>query len=148
MLDEPCVSRRQLMVGGAAAVASTVAACSSSPQPGTRSPTGGASNAPEAPGRVLAALTEVPVGGAVSAKDATGAPIVLARPAAARVAAFSAVCTHMGCTVAPAGSELHCPCHGSRFEAATGKVLGGPATRPLPPVTVHVANGEIVTGPA
>ena len=47
-------------------------------------------------------------------------------------AVASAVCTHLGCTVAHFSSDgkFHCPCHGSVF-AADGKVLHGPAPRPL-----------------
>ncbi|GIW70866.1 MAG: hypothetical protein KatS3mg102_0408 [Planctomycetota bacterium] len=44
--------------------------------------------------------------------------------------AISAVCTHQGCTVAPAGDAFYCPCHGSRYDAA-GRNLSGPAPRPL-----------------
>lgn len=46
--------------------------------------------------------------------------------------AASAVCTHLGCTVQWFNSDqkFHCPCHGSIF-AADGKVLHGPAPRPL-----------------
>jgi Rieske Fe-S protein len=46
--------------------------------------------------------------------------------------------------VAPAGKELQCPCHGSVYSATTGKVLGGPAPRPLPRIGVAVKNGEVV----
>jgi cytochrome b6-f complex iron-sulfur subunit len=53
--------------------------------------------------------------------------------------ALSMVCTHLGCSYKPFGppgteyEEVHalCPCHGSVF-ARDGRVLGGPAPRPLP----------------
>lgn len=45
--------------------------------------------------------------------------------------ALSAVCTHLGCTVARSDEGLACGCHGSHF-AANGANLSGPATRPLP----------------
>ena len=45
--------------------------------------------------------------------------------------ALSLVCTHLGCTVNVTPTELVCPCHGSVYDR-TGRVLKGPATRPLP----------------
>jgi cytochrome b6-f complex iron-sulfur subunit len=45
--------------------------------------------------------------------------------------ALSAVCTHLGCTVARSGEGLACPCHSSQF-AIDGANLAGPASRPLP----------------
>jgi cytochrome b6-f complex iron-sulfur subunit len=49
--------------------------------------------------------------------------------------AINATCTHLGCTVKCAGAGLapgqfECPCHGSQFDAE-GRVVVGPATRPL-----------------
>lgn len=44
---------------------------------------------------------------------------------------LSAVCTHLGCTVNRIKTGYHCPCHGSLFNNQ-GKVIGGPAPRPLP----------------
>jgi cytochrome b6-f complex iron-sulfur subunit len=47
-------------------------------------------------------------------------------------AVASAVCTHLGCTVAHFSSDqkFHCPCHGSVF-GPDGAVLHGPAPRSL-----------------
>jgi Rieske Fe-S protein len=99
-----------------------------------------------ASGEDVVALSAVPVGGAVSATLKDGTPVAVARPTQGTVVCFSAVCTHEGCTVEPSGAMLECPCHGSVFDALTGKVLQGPAALPLPPVAVHVAGGEVVTG--
>lgn len=71
--------------------------------------------------------------------------VVLTRDAAGGVHGVSATCTHQGCTVAsPRDGILTCPCHGSQFEATTGRVLRGPATRPLPSVPVGVQDGQVV----
>jgi len=57
--------------------------------------------------------------------------------------AVSLVCTHLGCIVKPAGDGFDCPCHGSRF-AADGRVLRGPAPRPLPWFKVTGSGGNYV----
>ncbi len=131
------ISRRVFLAGSATAVGavSALAACSTTASPGTGTPS---------PGGGLIALGDVPVGGAAAAVTASGARIVVARPEAGKVVAFSAVCTHAGCTVAAEGGQLICPCHGSVFEAATGGVVRGPATSPLPSVAVTVKDGEVV----
>lgn len=60
------------------------------------------------------------------------------------VSAHSATCTHQGCTVGPVtDGQVTCPCHGSVFDAATGDVLNGPATSPLPAVPVEVRDGAV-----
>jgi menaquinol-cytochrome c reductase iron-sulfur subunit len=48
------------------------------------------------------------------------------------ITAFSPSCTHLGCAYGwQANQEAFvCPCHGSKF-AADGKVISGPANRPL-----------------
>lgn len=119
------------------------------------SPSGGATSATAsgeaqagggAGGRELVRLADVPVGGAVAAEDAAGEPVIVARPGEDEVVAFSAICTHRGCTVAPADGILRCPCHGSTFDPATGENTGGPAPEPLAEVAVRIDGESVVEG--
>jgi cytochrome b6-f complex iron-sulfur subunit len=149
-------TRRHVVTTGAAGAVGLAAAAltgcgrSSSSTSGASSPGPTTSDAtPDASGSApgsgsLAELSAVPVGGAIAAKGTNGEPIVIAQPEAGKVVAFSAVCTHRGCTVAPSGKKLVCPCHGSRFDAFTGAVLAGPASSPLPAVAVTVDGGNVV----
>ena len=96
----------------------------------------------ETDGTVLAALDDVPDGGGVVLSEAN---VVLTRDGES-IHAFSATCTHQGCTVASVqNGQIACACHGSAFDAATGSVVNGPAQRPLGPVSVQVVDGSIVT---
>lgn len=139
-------SRRTVLTTGAAvagaavgAVALTACSSSTTAKPGT-------AQAPIAAGTPLVALADVPVGQAKAAKAPDGSDVIVARPSESAAAAFSAICTHQGCTVAPKGADLVCPCHGSVFNALTGEVKHGPANKPLPSVPVKVENGKVVTG--
>ena len=70
----------------------------------------------------------VPVGGG---KIFEG-QVVVTQPSAGTYLAFSAVCTHQGCTVSTVEDEvIKCPCHGSQFAIADGSVVQGPASEPL-----------------
>ena len=60
------------------------------------------------------------------------------------VYAVSAVCTHLGCTVARSRTGFECPCHGSKFRT-DGGVEAGPAPRPLPWLEIgRAADGQLV----
>jgi cytochrome b6-f complex iron-sulfur subunit len=106
---------------------------------------GGSPTRSETPGAVLARLADVPVGSSASATSPGGRPLLLARPTATTVVAFSAICTHLGCLVEPAGRELGCPCHDSVFDAFTGRVLSGPAPAPLPAYAVAIRGADVVS---
>lgn len=59
--------------------------------------------------------------------------------------AMSAVCTHLGCIVAPQEEGGYfCPCHGSRFDAH-GKVVKGPAPKALAHLELSLSpDGQLV----
>jgi Rieske Fe-S protein len=59
-------------------------------------------------------------------------PIAIYKDNNGTVQAFSAVCTHLGCTVTWNSLEksFDCPCHGSRF-SNKGTVINGPANSDL-----------------
>lgn len=118
---------------------------SSSPAPTSSSPAPTSSSASPMPtGPKIAAASDVPVGGAQAFQNpGTGEPAFCVQPQSGQYAAFSAVCTHEGCTVDFRNSKFMCPCHGAEFDAATGEVLRGPARDPLPPIAVVEAGNDI-----
>ncbi|HAM27603.1 MAG TPA: hypothetical protein DCP11_13145 [Microbacteriaceae bacterium] len=95
-------------------------------------------------GTEVVKLADIPVGGTAAA-TVDGNAVLLAQPTAGSIVCFSAVCTHQGCVVNAAAKEFDCPCHGSRFAAATGAVLSGPAPTPLEKIAVKVSGDSVVT---
>jgi Rieske Fe-S protein len=158
MQQEATPHRRTVVLAGVVVLAGggTPAACGSGGSTGTSSSTatstgsdaggsGSSSGSGSGSADALVKLADVPVGGAVAASAPSG-PIIVAQPTAGEVVAFSAICTHQACKVAPAGKTLNCPCHGSKYDALTGKVLNGPAQADLSPVAVEVSGQDVVAG--
>lgn len=149
------LTRRKVLVAGTGVALGTslLVACGSdgggtTAPAGSGSPAGNAGSSGSggggAGGGALAKVADVPVGGAVSATGSDGKPVIISQPTQGTVVAFSAICTHAGCTVAPADKILQCPCHGSTYDLATGDNTGGPAPRPLTEIPVKVTHGEVV----
>ena len=63
---------------------------------------------------------------------------------ASEVTVFSPICPHLGCYYDwhPEKNEFICPCHGSIYSIA-GKVLGGPAPRPLDTLLYKLEGGQL-----
>jgi Rieske Fe-S protein len=149
-------SRRTVLACAGAACAAVLAGCSrynansgidtgpaapSSSAPATSAggaASGGGGNAAAA----LAKTSDVPVGGGTILTDKK---IVITQPQSGTFKAFTAVCTHAGCTVGSvSGGTINCPCHGSKFNIANGAVVNGPAASPLAAVNIQVQGTSIV----
>jgi Rieske Fe-S protein len=154
-------TRRGVLAGvGLVGLAGAITACGSSgssmtaavADPATSGGTGAMSSAASAPASAssaaggsaagaLAATSDIPVGGG---KIFDTQLTVVTQPTAGEFKAFSAVCTHMGCTVNQiADGRIDCPCHGSEYSITDGAVLAGPAPRPLPAKTIKITGDSI-----
>jgi len=152
----PASSRRTLLACAGAACAAALAGCAryssnnggvAGGQPAQSSaapaaPSGQGSGTAPGGATVLAQTADIPVGGGKILADRK---IVITQPKAGSFDAFTAVCTHQGCTVGSvAGGTINCPCHGSKFSIANGSVVNGPATSPLAPVSIKVQGTSII----
>ncbi|WP_433518371.1 Rieske (2Fe-2S) protein [Nonomuraea sp. CA-143628] len=99
------------------------------------------SSAPAAAGGALAKTSDIPVGGGTVFKEQK---VVVVQPKSGEFKAFSAICTHQGCTVGGvANGMIDCPCHGSKFKIDDGSVTAGPAKKPLPEQQIKVEGDQI-----
>ncbi|MEU1165401.1 ubiquinol-cytochrome c reductase iron-sulfur subunit [Streptomyces sp. NPDC090075] len=140
MPARPSASRRTVLRGAAVTpvAALGLAAC--------KAPDGGTSAdaTPTAPVD-LGAESEVAKGGAKLYREHN---VVVSRTADGALQAYSTICTHAGCPINKLqGTTLVCPCHGSEFDAVSGKVVRSPATEPLNELPVKAVKGRIVAGP-
>jgi len=96
--------------------------------------------------KFVAKASALSVGGAIAFTDPfTNTPAYLVQPKKGSYAAFSRICTHLGCTVnfAQSSEEFQCPCHGSIYSAKTGSVLRGPALKALPAYSITERDGGL-----
>ena len=138
-----CSSGGSSSSAAAAPATSSGAGASTAPSAAASAPAS-ASASSAAGGTAAGALTstsDIPVGGG---KIFASQLAVVTQPTAGEFKAFSAVCTHMGCTVNQiADGRIDCPCHGSEYSITDGAVLAGPAPRPLPAKTIKITGDSI-----
>jgi Rieske Fe-S protein len=138
-IDRRTVLRTAGVVGAGAVGAATLAACGSSSDTSAPASSPAAGSAEPAAGAFKAA--DIPVGGG---KVYDVEKVVVTQPKAGEFKAFSAICTHKGCTVAKVeNGTIDCKCHGSKFDMTTGAVKAGPAQSPLPAKTAKESGGSI-----
>lgn len=151
-----CCGRREALraVGAVAVAGAGLTACGTSAddvegaanaaRDGASSAASSAASGAAGAAKDLAKKADIPVGGGAIIDSAK---IVITQPTAGEYKAFSAVCTHQGCTVTSVeGGLIRCDCHGSQYDIATGEVKKGPATSALPSKSVTVgADGISVT---
>jgi Rieske Fe-S protein len=135
--------RAAIATAGAGATALGLAACS--PGGGAEPDQKELKATKDASGAQAVDASDVPVGGSVIVRTGSQSTpaVAVAQPKSGEFVAHTAVCTHQGCIVGAAGKELHCPCHGSQYDAFTGKVLHGPAQQPLAEVQVNVSGDSV-----
>lgn len=156
----PLPRRQVLLAGGTVVAAAAVTAACSSPSAGTSTPsasttsaapssssaapagpTAASSSAASKPAGTPVPESKVPVGGGVVLDSPT---VVVTQPTAGEFKAFSAICTHQGCTVSGVqGGVIVCPCHGSTFSITDGSVQSGPAPSALPSVKTTVSGSDV-----
>ena len=74
-----------------------------------------------------------------------GKPAIVVRTPAGEVRAFTAICTHLACTVQYRTDLEHiwCACHNGHYDLH-GQVIAGPPPRPLEEYKVTVKGDDIV----
>jgi thiosulfate dehydrogenase [quinone] large subunit len=137
------LDRRGVMRGAAVAAGAILASIAGKSFATTSAPMNTAANKA---GKKIVKLASLKVGGTKNFIAASGAPAVLFRTKNG-VFAYSAICTHQGCTVDYSAQykALLCPCHGAMYDPfSDAKVLSGPTNRPLDKVKVAVSGDWIV----
>ncbi|WP_308250672.1 Rieske (2Fe-2S) protein [Nonomuraea rhizosphaerae] len=127
---------------GAGGLTLALAACGGGDNTSAAQPSADASqSSAPAGGGALGKTSDIPVGGGTVFKDQK---VVVVQPTSGEFKAFSAVCTHQGCSVASvANGTIDCPCHGSKFKIEDGSVTAGPAKDPLPEQQIKVDGDQI-----
>jgi thiosulfate dehydrogenase [quinone] large subunit len=141
------LERRGVVRAGAVGVVAVLASLVGQTFPKASATTSSVKSKSKASAGQIIKLVDLPIGGTYNFVHSTqGVPSILFRTKAG-VFAYSAICTHQGCTVGydKSSKRLICPCHGASYDPANGaKVLGGPTNTPLAKIKVKVSGAWVV----
>lgn len=154
-MNDPLRPTRRIILGAAGAAGAGIALTSCGPDsssvtPGpvsdTPSPVGEGQNVLPASELPELGKAEVIVRGPASGKNLG---VLLYRPDASTILAYSNICSHQGCAVGTDTTEtnFYCPCHGSRYAYEDGSVLSGPAPLALTRYAASIEGQDIVVFP-
>jgi thiosulfate dehydrogenase [quinone] large subunit len=141
------IERRGAIRTGAIGAIAVIASLAGRAFPKASAASTSAKSTAKASGKQIIKLADLKVGGTYNfTHSSQGVPAVLFRTKAG-VFAYSAICTHQGCTVSynSTSKRLKCPCHGAEFDPANGaKAVAGPTQTPLSKIKVAVNGAWIV----
>jgi nitrite reductase/ring-hydroxylating ferredoxin subunit len=134
--------------GGRTATAPSDSPSSSAPssEPPASPPTRSTKDPAPKPANGLVTTADVPVGSGVVLADSE---VVITQPTKGDFKAFTAICTHQGCTVIDVTDTINCPCHFSEFSIEDGSNVAGPSgtaagsVGPLSPIEIKVDGDQI-----
>jgi nitrite reductase/ring-hydroxylating ferredoxin subunit len=97
---------------------------------------------PKGKKKPVADVKDIPVGsGKYFEKDT----LIVTQPKKGQFKAFHATCTHANCPITnfETKGQMVCECHNGVFSIDDGKVIKGPARRPMKPEKIVVEKGKI-----
>lgn len=141
------IERRGAIRTGVVASLAVIASFAGRSFPKATAASSSAKSTAKASGKQIIKLADLKVGATFNfIHSSQGIPAVLFRTKTG-VFAYSAICTHQGCTVSynASSKRLKCPCHGAEFDPANGaKAVAGPTQTPLAKVKVAVSGAWVV----
>ena len=132
--ENKCGGRREFLVKASAIAGGVVLSLSGLSAANAQKETKSADTAAEDLVLKLDASSALSKVGGTQTFDTKSGQIIVIRNGDMNFSAFSTKCTHKGGPVSydEKTKQLACKWHGSRFDAASGSVLKGPAKDPLP----------------
>jgi len=95
----------------------------------------------------IGTVAELNQKGQILNKDSAGVPVLVVKTAAdaKSISAINPTCSHKGCTVDWKSDQkaFVCPCHKAKF-STDGKVLKGPAEKPLPSYETKIEGDAVL----